>query len=112
MKNIKDKISSWYHTQDPMVSLRMALENPDVRRAFDLALSKNTPQRFELAQKTSNDKIIEQSSMFDQMRGWNDCLNFILSLSLPPKSDLTPQIPQQYDADYVSETYEKHYPTK
>lgn len=99
----------WRRDPDAMQQYRLMVHEGLVQRALDMALTKNNPSRFSFESKVIADKIVQQSSMFDQMKGWNDCLNYLYSLAHPLL-----ELPQggdqdQYDPKYVEETYGKNY---
>lgn len=101
----------WFQSGENITKLREALLLPQMQTALNLSMEENL-QRFSLAPKNTNDKIVGQSSLFDQMKGWNDCLNFLNSLAQPPTPDKTPSVDDQYPDEYVKETFEKNYQGK
>ena len=78
----------------------MLLDGP-LKMAIDFAFAYNTPDRFDKSHLSGKDLIVKQSSELDQMKGWNDCLKFILDLPVInlPKNPL--EVLEAYDADYI-----------
>lgn len=79
---------------------KMLLSGP-LKTAIDLAFSANTPNRFEKNTLCGNDYTVKKASELDQITGWNDCIQFLLSLSKLPKPHTASQALEAYDEDYV-----------